>query len=477
MSLGTMGYTNIGRATGARVYGTESMNEVVGQGIITANIGFDISEGRKRQPTDNASQLGTFRTNEELVAVPNDAMFFRKGSRGKTGCASGIDGFVSFNGLHIDDVNNDDDLRKLYPYLGINQGSTQLDENVAVTRSGLATMVAGSVTRFNDSKYTFTPGQAVRVVRPSIDPIKRAQQLAARRAPNHPDAPPASKLSCFMEPFDADLIVNWFRSTGDDIFADLASNSTRYRVPEVQHEMDVFGKSKLPDRDLVNVMRKQRDAAAFWSAVTAAVRYGIVTPTCFNEYVTAAGYVITPLNLASSPADLDAHSKLIEQISLDDPHKKIMVFDVATGRHVIHELTAAEQLARRRAFDQFAQQLGVAYGLAADETNGHLIEDPDLLETTMLPILGFASSDPTYVDAARQTVDSTLIPDRRSKQDLHTIQRNAFGSVSEQIQKALRSAEEDHVRAVAAIYDYFSTDIMGNASNHSRPGGPLHLYT
>jgi len=478
MSMGTLGYTNIGRSHGARVLGPESNNEVAGQSIITANIGFDISLKKNRKDIDGVMQLGAFRENEELVVVPNEFMFYRAGSRGKTGVASGIDGFTSFNGLPIEDVENDDDLRRAYPYLGFTQGDTQLDEAVSVTRSGVAVGMAGSFTKLNDSKYTFTPGQAVRVVRPSINPDKRLMQLADRKRPNHPDAPPPTKLSAFMEPFSIDQITGWFRSTGSDIFADLAKGpGGRYNVPDVMHDLDVQGKSSLSDRDLVNVMRKQLACASAWAAQTTAIRYGLMASTAMNEHVDAGTYVISPMNVSSSQADANTYQNLLEKVSLDEPHKTVIVFDVGSKKYIAKELTAAEQAQRKRAFDEMAKDLAVRYGLATDENAGYLVEDSDLIETTLLPTLGFASSNSEQISVSKKLFDQTLLPDLRNKNAFHTIQRNIRGSIAEQVEKSLRSAEEDYVRAVASIYDYFSTDIIGTASNHSRPGCPIHFAT
>lgn len=479
MSLGTIGYTNIGRAHGERVLGPESNNEIVGQSIITANIGFDVSLKRGRRDIDGVMQLGSFRDNEELVVVPNEFMFYRAGSRGKTGVASGIDGFTSFNGLPIEDVETDDDLRRAYPYLGFTQGDTQLDEAVSVTRSGVAVAVAGSFTKYNDSKYTFTPGQVVRVVRPSLNPDKRSQQLAERRRPNHPDAPPLSKLTGFMEPFEIDQITSWFRRTGSDIFADLAKGSAgRYNVPDVMHDMDKYGKIALSDRDIVNVMRKQLAAASAWVAQTTAIRYGLMVSTAMNEHINVGGvYQINPLNVSSSQADANAYQTMLEQISLDNPHEKVLAFDLRTNRYSVVTLDAQQQQQRARAFDEVAKDLAVRYGLASDENSSYMVEDSDLIETTLLPTLGFASAKSKHINIAKDLFDKTLLPDRRNKDAFHTIQRNIRGSIAEQVEKSLRSAEEDYVRAVATIYDYFSTDIIGTASNHSRPGCPIHFAT
>lgn len=478
-SLGTIGYTGIGRAHGERAYGPDSNNEIAGQSIITANVGFDIGLGNKRKDVGGVMRLGKFLTNEELVTVPNEFVFYRKGARGKTGVASGIDGFTSFNGLDIEDVFNDDDLRRLYPYIGFNQGDTQLDENVSVTRSGIAVGVAGSFTRFNDTPYTFTPGSVACIDRPSIDRVQREKMLRSRKNTNSADAPPLTKLTASIKPFNIEQIVNWFRDTADSVLSDLKMTSGfKYDIPKVMHEIDVQGKSRLLDRDLVNLMRKRFFSSSVWAVLTAAERYGLIKFTAMNEHTAGVGgFVGSTSTIASSQGDYDAYRTLIEQVSLDNPDAKVVVFDTATSTYVIETLNATQQADRARKRHEVAEMLGVNVGIATDENRPWLIEDGSLMETLFLPILGPSSQNSAVIQSATKMFNKTFVPDNRNKMDIHVFKRNAFGSVPEQINQSLRSCEESYVRSVARIYDNFSTDIVGTLSNHSRPGGPAHFAT
>lgn len=447
-----------GRNPGANSLGPDSPHGVTQQAIITAQYDWNVRTLKNRIGNEGPDFMGRASQDAEVVVRVNEPFFVSNG----TGSSASLTGFsgegtTSFNGISIRGVDTDDGLWDRFSYMGHTHGSTY--SNGAVTSSGVAVGVRGSHSYpRNYGPDEFTPGDLIALELPSVNPRKRAMQLAQR--PKGSDMPCPTKLLATPRRFDAADLYHAYRLAAADLISQ--QDSGKYSIPAFRRAALSVKRTKKTRREESAAWRKQDVTAIAYSALMTAYHLGYIRPSYGAQ-----------LKPSASTRDHQSIYGQLQKLGSGVEWWTKTLSQNGSGGIVMTDANAQAQRNNRHRSDDFAKLMATSLGLATTAQCPWLQEDHLLVKQLLVRHLGSSSGRADFASASAEMVSNDFA---------HTANiTEVFGAsaynqtIRDQVRAISADASDSYLRAVGRELDNLYRRIAGTATNRSRPGGVLHV--
>lgn len=445
----------------SRIPGSSTYRHNVEQAGVNIKIRANPRLVEERSPTHEETIQGPVKRFDKADAnylhmLPKELMLVPK-NRSNIGPALDPEGFTSFNGMPIGDLTQED-VHNMFRVVGTNQGEVIFGDDGRST-GDTAVKINGTDDIWNIGDDTFRIGDRVGWEAYSIDPQKRAKQLATR--PNAPEIP-VNKLVARPKRVDNETIHEPLQRAVDYLFD---GSVTEQQTSELQLKIG------RPTSDEKSAIALREFIMLCGLALVASLRErGLVKLTIENEELSQGD----PLSSIGFDALKEAEDTIIEDIYKDNLVLEGDEFELPL---TIESKSDEEFQDWNRKTGRALQWLAAKTGVFRFPQSDPRQPSPSLIESTVHRVLAGHMNDATMQELFNLNWPLGLAQEKAGYRDARDMNRTAISrNMPAQIESKQQRTTKRFFEAVSDMQQEVNDRVWGFATGYSQPGRTLPVF-